>query len=333
MTFDNTASAINGSQLSAAILRRANFAALGNLQGIVKKNDLKVKQLATPGVGVLIEAGVGIVLNKYQTSPNESYVVSNPSTHTISSGSMPASNPAAKSYILAVVIGDKDFSQTGHPFMLSTDPPAGQELTFAYVRPVFIEVANNTITTLNVNYPALPLARVDIPANTTTITDAMITNLATVARPLSSQEIFVGNPWTNASPRYIPSGSSYADWGPQEYSPSVKVPTWAKRAIVVASINGVRLADSSSNVTGGVRTQLGSVTGPASTFDIPSGTAGALRMNLQTAGSYDVTSIAGTTAALRVEGFEDAPASPPNSKRLALQAGSQMIFDVRFFEE
>ena len=54
----------------------------GTWQGVVKKNDLKVKQLATPGVGVLIEAGVGIVLNKYQTSPNESYVVSNPSTHT-----------------------------------------------------------------------------------------------------------------------------------------------------------------------------------------------------------------------------------------------------------
>ena len=124
-----------------------------------------------------------------------------------------------------------------------------------------------------------------------------------------------------------------ADWGPQEYLPSVKVPTWAKRAIVVASINGVRLVDSSSNVTGGVRTQLGSVTGPATTFDIPSGTAGSMRLNLQTAGSYNVESIAGTTVTLRVEGFEDAPASPPNAKKLSLRAGSQMIFDVRFFEE
>ena len=333
MTFENAPSAIDGARLTSALVRRAEYADSSGTQGIVKKGDLTVSQLAVPGVGVQISAGVGLVLNNYQDSPNETYVVSNPSVHTIPSGEMPPADPSAKSWMLAVVIGDPDFSQTGHPWMLSTDPPVGQELTFQYVRPTLIEVTAGA-TTLNVDYPALPLARIDIPASTTTITDAMIFNLTTLARPRQEQQIFVspGGTWGSADPKEIPSGSSYGNWGVAEYSPSVKVPSWATRAIVVASINGVRLTDSSVNVAGNVRTQLGSVTGPATTFDMPVGT-GAVRLNLQTAGSYNVAGVAGTTVALIVEGYENVPASPTLTQRLALQQGSQMIFDVRFFEE
>lgn len=331
MTFENAPSAIDGALLSAALIRRAEYADSSGAQGVVSKGDLKVSQLGTPGVGVQIAAGVGLVLNRYQTNPNETYVVSNPGVHTIPSAEMPASNPAAKSYIVAVVIGDPDFSQTGHPFMLATDPPSGQEQTFQYVRVRLIEVASGA-TTLPGAYPALPLARIDIPANTTTIINSYITDLTSLARPRQEQQMFVGQPWTNGSPVYIPAGAAYGDWGPAQFMPSVKVPSWAKRAIVVCSINGVRLADSSSNVAGGVRTQLGTVTGPATSFDLPAG-VGAVRLNLQTAGTYDVSSIAGSTVNLRVEGFENVPASPAAAKKLALQSGSQMVFDVRFFEE
>lgn len=332
MTFENTAWAIDGSLLGSSLARRAEYAAVGGAQGVVQKNDLKVTDLAVPGVGLLIEAGVGLVKNDYQTNPNETYVVSNPSTHTITAGEMPGSSASARSFILAVVIGDPDFSQTGHPWMGSDDPPVGQEQSFDYVRPTLIEVANSSVTTLDVNYPALVLARIDIPANTTTITQAMITDLRTLARPQQSQEIFVGQPWTNASPRYIPAGNAYADWGPQEYSPQVKVPAWATRAILVVSVNGVRVDDASNNITGNIRAQLGSVSGPNVGFDLPA-TTGPMRLNLQSAGTYDVSTLAGTTAILRVEGYQDSPASPTNAKKLALRGGSQMIFDVRFFEE
>ena len=333
MTFENTAWAIDGALLGSSLARRAEYAAVGGAQGVVQKNDLKVSQLAVPGVGLLIEAGVGLINNDYQTNPNETYVVSNPSTHTITAGEMPAASGSARSFIVAVVVGDPDFSQTGHPWMGSDDPPVGEEQSFDYVRPTLIQVANSSVKTLDVDYPALVLARIDIPANTTTITDSMITDLRNLARPRQEQQIFVGSPWTGASPRKIPSGSAYADWGPQEFLPQVKVPEWATRAILIVSINGVRLMDSTANVAGGVRTQMGTVTGPRTDFDIPSNSAGAIRMNLQTAGEYDVSGIAGTTVGLRVEGYESAPASPTTNQRLDLRGGSQMIFDVRFFEE
>jgi hypothetical protein len=334
MTFDNAAYAIDGATLTSAIARRAEFAATSGAQGIVQKADLKVKQLAVPGVGFLIDAGVGLVRNDYQDFPSESYVVSNPSTHTFPSGSMPASNPAAKSYLVAVVIGDPDFSQTGHPWMGASDPPLGQEQSFQYVRVTLIEVAAG-VTTLDVAYPALILARIDIPANTTTITNSHITDLRKLARPQQSQEIFVspGGTWTSGAPRRISaSASTFSDWGPQEYLPQVKVPTWATRAILVVTLNGVRLDDTTASVAGRIRAQMGAVTGPQTFFDYSTG-GGAIRDNLQAAGQYDVTSIAGTTVALRVEGYESAPGSPTNSQKLTLQQGSQMVFDVRFFEE
>jgi len=330
MTFDSAAYAINGPDIGAALARRAVYAS-SRQSGTVQKDDLKVTDLDVPGVGIQISEGVGIVLNDYQTDPNEVYVVNNPGVHTVPAIEMPAANPSAKSYIVAIVVGDVDFNQSGHPWMPTTLAPEDVE-DFEYVRPTLIEVAAGA-TTLDVSYPALVLARIDVPANTTTILQNMITDLRNLAAPRQSQEIFVGQPWTNASPRTIPSGSAFADWGPQEYSPSVKVPSWAKRAIVVCSINGVRLTDSTANVAGKIRTQLGTVTGQSINFDIPTNSAGAIRMNLQTADEYDVSGIAGTNAALRVEGYENAPASPSTNQRLSLRNGSQMIFDVRFFEE
>lgn len=336
MTFSNTAWAIDGALLGSSLARRAEYAAVGGAQGIVQKGDLKVTELAVPGVGLLIEAGVGLIRNDYQSNPNETYVVSNPSTHTMTAGEMPGSDPSARSFIVAVVVGDPDFSQTGHPWMGSDDPPVGQEESFDYVRPTLIQVANSSVTTLDVDYPALVLARVDIPANTTTITDSMITDLRSLARPRQSQEAFVspGGTWTGGNPRYIPHGSSFADWGPQEFKPEVKVPEWATRAILIVHVNGVRFNDQSQNIAGRLRAQLGSVTGPETRFDYEASAGGGVqRDNLMCAGEYDVSSVAGQEVFLRVEGYQNAPGSPSNAQTLRLQGGSQMVFDVRFFEE
>lgn len=332
MTFDKAAWAINGPTLGASLARRSMYA-LARTSGIVQKDDLKVSQLSTPGVGVQISEGVGLVLNKYQTTPNETYVVNNPGTHIIPSGEMPPSNPSAKSWIVAIVVGDPDFSQTGHPWMLATDPPDGTENTFVYVRPTLIEVSAGA-TTLPGAYPGLVLARIDIPANTTTITNAMITDLRKLANPRQEQTIKVSNAaWSNASPVYIPSGSVYADWGNTQFSPQVTIPSWAKRAVMVTSINGVVVLDSAANPVGGVRSQLGSTVGGVTNFDMPSGIAGASRINLQCAAEFDVSAIAGTTVNARVEGFQSNPASPTNNQKLQLRGGSQMIHDIRFFEE
>ena len=337
MTFENAAWAIDGALLGSSLARRAEFAAVGGAEGVVQSGDLKVSQLTVPGVGLLISPGVGLLRNRYQTNPNETYVVSNPSSHTITAEQMPAASPSATSWIVAVVVGDPDFSQVGHPWMSSDDPPVGQEQSFNYVRPTLIQVANSSVTKLDVSYPALVLARIDIPANTTTITDSMIKDLRHLARPRSDQTAFVspGNTWTKASPVYIPAGSSYANWGSSQFSPSVAIPSWATRAIMIVHINGVRFKDDTTNIAGGLRARIGSVVGPITLFDYDVDTTkgGAQRENLMCAGEFNVSSVQGQTVTLSVQGYQNIPASPTNDQRLRLQNGSQMVFDIRFFEE
>jgi len=256
MTLVNAAWAIDGALMSSALARRETYTATSAANGITSPGDLKVTALDTPGVGVQISAGGGVVLNRYQATPSESYVVSNPSVHIVPSGDMPGSNPSPQSYILAIVIGDPEFSQVGHPFMGVDDPPVGEEATFEYVRAVLVPVAAAATTIAGAAYPYLALARIDIPASTTTITNAMIVDLRKVARPMTDR----------TTVRAIGPGSvqtlTAADPGvvfPSTATWSVEVPSWATHADIIANLEGVRMEGTPNSFTGVALVRLGTV--------------------------------------------------------------------------
>ena len=331
MTFNSGAWAVNGPILDAALARRAQFSATGGNEGITQKPDLKVSQLAVPGSGLLIAAGVGSILNRYQATVNETYVVSNPSSHTV---------PRARCRGPARRRG-RSSSPWWSAIRTSTRPATHgcpplcrrQVETFEYVRVTLIEVASGA-TSLNVNYPALALARIDIPAGATSITNAMITDLRKLAQPRqwSDLKMSPADTWTTPY-RYVPT-VAYDDWGAAEYAPSVVVPSWASRALVICSLNGVVLNDNSVNIVGSIRIKLGSTIGSRSGFDFETQVGGGAELiNLQTASEFDVTAVAGTTVPIRLNAYQWGPASPTDTQKLAIRSGSQMIFDIRFFEE
>jgi hypothetical protein len=238
MTFNKAAWAVDGALLNSALARSSTYATSSGAQGVTQGADLKVTQLGTPGPGLQIAAGTALVLNRYQTTPSQTYVVSNAAAHTVTSGEMPASNPSARSYVLAVVVGDPEFSQSGHPFMLASDPPSGQAAGFTYVRPVMISVSSGA-TTVPGNFPALPLARIDIPANTTTVTQAMITDLRQLVgrRTYTDMGSVVG-------PANDPVNSTGATWErmPAATIVDVVVPTWATEMRVIGYLEGVKIS-------------------------------------------------------------------------------------------
>jgi hypothetical protein len=337
MTLEKSALAIDGATISSALLRRGLQISASGGEGVGRASDLKVTQLSTPGVGVQIAPGVAVVLNRYQADPNESYVVSNPTPHIIPSAQMPASNPAAKSYILALVVGDPEFSQTGHPWMLASDPPAGEEETFEYVRATLIEVPSGSTTIPGATYPYYALARIAIPANTTTITNSMITDLRRLANPRNYQRMFVSpaGTYTNGSPRYIHAGTQYANFSGDSgggFFPSIAVPSWAKRAVVSGRLNGVTLTNAHVSTAGKLRFQLGQMFGAVTDWNTAN-ISGPVRLNLEAAGEFDVSAHAGTVQTLLIEGYQTDPAGATLAQRARLDAGSQVIIDVRFFEE
>lgn len=298
MTFDNTAWAIDGATTRSALARTAEYAAMSGAAGIVQSGDLKVTQLGVPGNGLLISAGSAIILNGYQGSgTDQAYVASNPTSHTVASGDMPSVSGSTQSYILALVIGDPEFAQTGHPFMGPLDPPDGEEATFQYVRPVMVSCGASDTTLGAVTYPNLPLARITIPASTSTITNAMITDLRKLARPRRQLEI--GQGLGDGAAHNLPNGS----WQrvPNSECVTVVVPTWATKAKIMGFVEGLRLHASGhgklqvyieSNNRSGEQTNVDE-NAPGSTDDRRSYNVGAV---------LDVSDLRGTTQKFSVRG-------------------------------
>lgn len=325
MTFDKSAWAIDHAETRAALARRATFASTSGAEGIIGTTDLKVSPLDVPGVGFQIAGGTALVLNRYQTTPSETYTVLNADVHTYAAEDMPAANSAAQSYLVAVTIGDPEFDQTGHPWMTSNDPVAGEEDTFQYVRPYLIPVANNVTSAagLGLQYPALALARIDIPANTTTITAAMISDLRHLARP-RSQEVVL----TAASSAAHALNST--DWVafPPEASWSVDIPSWATTAKVLGFVEGLQ---HSQAVVGAIRIGF-SAGGAAQATNINESatTSGVDNVSYNLGGEIAVpAAYRGTTRTIRIE----ADNASGNGGRLSSSAFSSETVRILFQEQ
>lgn len=333
MTIEKAAWVVNGPRIDGSLARRAQYAATAGAQGRVTRGDLVVTALPTPGQGVQITAGSGLVLNQYMTKPIETYVVSNPDTHVIPASEMPASSPSARSYMVAIVLGDPSFAQIGHPFMTSASVTEGSENSFQYVRVVVIPCAAGA-TSLPGSFPKLELARLDIPANTTTITSGMITDVSSVALPRTDQRLFTNNSYNNEYPLYIPAGNKLEDWG--AWAPTVRVPTWASRALVKADIVS-RIDSSAVNVYGSVAVRLGNIVGAQAWFDFQAtGSKDGHRPVLMAASQIGPSELApyrGQVVPVKIQGFEQYPASPTNLQKLKLSGGCLCSIDVRFFED
>lgn len=325
MTFNFAPWAIDGARTSAALARIQARAATGGRSGIVAPLDLRVLPLAVNGNGVRISSGNAVILNHYLNDPDESYVVSNPATHTVLPADMPAPVPQTAYYLVAVVIGDPAFDQTGHPFMPSTPLAPEDAPDFEYVRVVILPCSANTrsFAELGYNYPGYALARLEVPPNTTTITAPMIVDLRELVQPRSERVVLMGQPPAGQNV----TSAAYAAW--TSFQPSVQIPSWATHVQIVANIAGVLHMDPETQ--GSIRMVLGSLVGADSTyvFDDSTGISGGERVNLLAATGGRVDSMAGTTQVLALQGFRD----PAFSGYIGTYGGQTHVYDIQFLEK
>ncbi|WP_146145875.1 hypothetical protein [Arthrobacter woluwensis] len=130
---------------------------------------------------------------------------------------------------------------------------------FDYARFAVIEGVSGsaTVKSLNLQYPAIDIARVTLPANTGTVTAAMITDLRRVAQPRRERAMVTIFP---TAPVSVPT-TGYGSWPiTAGQRPSVYVPTWATRVDVIAHVSGIKYTKGTSgaDTTAGVRTGFGS---------------------------------------------------------------------------
>lgn len=242
--FDPVAFSIDGGRHPASLLRSLAYAALSGEEGVITPDDCKVTQLSVAGTQVQISTGAVAVLNRFDAIVDQLYIAN---ARSVSKLDVAPTTGILRSDMVVLRIRDPQYE--------SLSIPAGQAPTYQYVVPEIIQgVPSSAMTAaeLNLGYPAVALARIDLPTNTTNITAAMIKELRKLARPRTlpdqqtvthaagySQKLTAGTmtPWATSAGR------------------NIFIPKWAKKAIIEVSMGGVKA--SAGGVFGVLRARLG----------------------------------------------------------------------------
>lgn len=317
MAFDPVPWAIGGgAEHTDELLRVAANAWSRDSEGIVLPGDLKVTQLAVPGAGVLIADGAVVMRNRQ--AAGQSYIGRAASPTQV--------NPAATGgsvrhdMIIARVI-DPDFS----PWVPYTDP---DDIAHGpYFEPYIVSGVSAVAKTLadaGISYSGYPLCRLDIPINTSTFTNAMITDLRALAQPrigfaYDLQAVHGNDP-------ILITDTAWRDW-PTQNSLQVTVPRWATHAMVSATIG---FGTNEDACDANVRVKMGNATGPSSIIDHNATGAGwDERFQITAYAEFDVTGVQEDTVTVKTQAQRT---FTMNTGTLYTDVWGQVAYDIRFSE-
>lgn len=218
-----------GARHSAAAARNLAWNATGGKTGIATSESLEVKALSTPGGAVQVMPGGAVIESTYQGALQQSYTVRNASATQVSVLSNNTSSTITR--YVSIIIEDPTYAG-GAPDSI----PNGPYNSFR------VAGASQNI------HPEIRIAKIVIPPQTSTITNAMITDLRVLANP-KREEVIFGRPRISddevgstlrasneAGGEYFPGGGS----SPNTFR--VTVPSWANRVMIEATWMAVRYA-------------------------------------------------------------------------------------------
>jgi hypothetical protein len=208
--------------LSGETMRSQYYSSMNGAEGITEINDFKVTQTPTPGSNIRLAAGSAALLNKYSGGDRQMYHIRAASVTDVP---VAATGGASATKYVCLTVQDPQYGGSGSGASGPYD-------------------AVEVLTALPTGRPFLHLATIAQPANTSTITNAMITDARKVARPRKepvTQTIALTAPTTETltSVSAYPAGgqtwpvASETAWG------TIPIPTWAAYVKIICSWSGV----------------------------------------------------------------------------------------------
>jgi len=277
-------------------------------EGITQGTDLKVTQLSTPGTSVQVSDGSGMVrgrVNPFQGT----YAVCNIGAATV--GISPTGG-SPRSDMLILRVEDKEYEG-------NIDPVTGEVAYFQIISNV-----SSSATTIPDGRTGIPLARIDIPASTSTITNAMIKDIRTIANPRRDRTQWIQSPTTTSTGISNANGSygyfsTAAGW-------NVPIPTWASTAVI--SLDIAQLKYSVAQFIGSLRATFGaSLTLQPVILD--DNQTAIRRATVFVADTLTIPdAYRGTTQLLRAQ----ATGTTGNTGTVAVDASTTLKADIEFFE-
>lgn len=216
--------AVQGGQASASVARALAFASTGGRYGAGVAEPEHLRVVANGTSSVSVEAGAAIIPSRYSgDGVYSSYAVVNDAAVALAVPATPAGSTATR-YVIAR-IDDPNFG--------GTEPPNRATAPFSRVELV------SSIT--NLPYPFLALARINQPASTSAITQAMVTDLRKMSSPRRSVEPFTVDIVSTVK---VSTGTSFQT---VRESPNIEIPEWATHATIIATWSGITIPDGDVN--------------------------------------------------------------------------------------
>ncbi|MFF0741513.1 hypothetical protein ACFYVL_14050 [Streptomyces sp. NPDC004111] len=307
MTLAQAPLLVNGATHSAQTFRAMIKDLSRGAEGITEAADLKVAPLPAPGAGVQVADGSAVVRGK-SSAWQGSYTAYNIGTSTVPIAPTGAT-PRSDLIVLRVI--DPEYEG-------NLDPAKDQLNVFHVVPNV-----TTTQTTVPAGITGVALARVDLPANTSTVTAGMIRDVRTVANPRRERTLYTAYP-TKPSKAWRDDEKWY-DW-PPEARWVIPVPDWATKMICTVTMAGLRL--DFDNVFGSVAPVFGTVQGQSVVVDDDQG-KGVRRTTLVVA---DTLTIPAAYRGTRQPLFLRALMAKSPKGDLSVDVGSTLVADVEFTE-
>lgn len=308
------------------LLRTFAYLATGGNEGVAAPTDLRVQQLDTATGQVRISQGAVAILNRYASARSEMYIARAPGFSYLD---VPAQGTGTRVDLIGVTVDDPQYPGVTGP---ANETAA---LTWRFARPIRRHNVNSTELAaaqrgqLDLGYPVYWLAYITIPANTSAITNAMITSLRQLAVPLIHNQVEMNGP----TPEVTLTSTTGVVW--PDYQPTIRVPSWAVGASCKATLSSVGQRDGGAQ---GVFTVVlnGAASGGAPQFraadimfDLDPPAVGGTRHTLVVGGKWaDIRALAGLTTTVRLEGRRTNTAVDVGY--LVTVAGTQAIFDLTF---
>jgi hypothetical protein len=254
----------------ASVARVQTFVAFEGREGVVGATDLRVLELATPGTSIRVMPGAAGILNRALGGTNQMYAVNLPASENVA---VTATGAGAGRSDLVI-------ARVENPF-ISGEPWTDMDGPFTYARIIEgVPASTTTVTALGLGYSAIPLARIDIPVSTGTITQAMIKNLRSTIGGGGGSEVItetniaqqyvtktaVGTgKWNTTAPKLLPSNTSFIDF-PAAANWSVPIPSWATHMDYFCEIRNAHL--NGGDVWGEMKLLVNGVSLPVNLFDL-----------------------------------------------------------------
>lgn len=218
----------NGAHNPVEGARLSLYAATNGATGVMGPTDMRVTALPVPGGAVRVHTGACVAKSRYPGASGQSYAMRETSSTDVAVTATGSSGGATR-YLVARV---HDHQYTGEPTPADVENGPYNAYEWLAQDPRVTPPA----------FPITPLIKVVQPANTATITNAMIEDIREVANPRTHDV---------ATARISALRHGNADrlpgWG-REYFPNaggeqrVFIPEWATRVQIAATWMGVRIA-------------------------------------------------------------------------------------------